>query len=73
MKQAVVEVLEGRAVFERDGTVFTSLPQGLKLRELLCKHLSPTAHVVDFGGGLGGTFINHRYLVSVGQHWAVIE
>lgn len=73
VKQAVVEVLEGRAVYERDGTVFTSLPQGLKLRELLCKYLSPTAHVVDFGGGLGGTFINHRDLVSVGQHWSIIE
>jgi putative methyltransferase (TIGR04325 family) len=73
VKQAVVEVLEGLAVYERDGTVFSSLPKGLKLRELLYKYLSPTAHVVDFGGGLGSTFINHRDLVLVGQHWSIIE
>ena len=66
-------MLEVKAVYERDGTVFTSLPQRLKLRELLLKYLSPTANIVDFGGGLGGTFINNRDLVSVGQHWAVIE
>jgi len=73
VKQAVVEVLEGRSAYERDGTAFATMPQRLKLRELLLKYLSPTANVVDFGGGLGGTFINNRDLVSVGQHWAVIE
>ena len=73
MKHAVVEVLEGKAVYERDGTAFSTMPQRLKLRELLLKYLSPKANVVDFGGGLGGTFINNRHLVSVGQHWAVIE
>ena len=73
VKHAVVEVLEGKAVYERDGTAFATMPQRLKLRELLLNYLSPTANVVDFGGGLGGTFINNRDLVSVGQHWAVIE
>ena len=73
VKHAVVEVLEGKAVYERDGTAFSTMPQRLKLRELLLNYLSPTAKVVDFGGGLGGTFINNRDLVSVGQHWAVIE
>lgn len=73
VKRAVVEVLEGKAVYERDGSAFPSLPHGLKLRELLVKYLSPTSRVVDFGGGIGGTFINHRDLVSVGQHWTVIE
>jgi len=73
VKLAVVEVLEGKAVYERDGTAFSTMLQRLKLRELLLMYLSPTAKVVDFGGGLGGTFINNRDLVSVGQHWAVIE
>ena len=73
VKHAVGQMLEGKAVYERDGTVFTSLPKRLKLRELLLKYLSPTGNIVDFGGGLGGTFINNRDLVSVGQHWAVIE
>lgn len=73
VKHAVGEVLDGKAVYERDGTVYTSLPQRLKLRELLLKYLTPTANIVDFGGGLGGTFINHRDLVSVGQYWSVIE
>ena len=73
VKHAVVEVLEGKAVYERDGSAFATMPQRLKLRELLSNYLSPKANVVDFGGGLGGTFINNRDLVSVGQHWAVIE
>ena len=73
VKRAVVEVLEGKAAYERDGTGFPFLPHGLMLRELLVKYLSPTSRVVDFGGGIGGTFINHRDLVSVGQHWTVIE
>jgi len=73
VKHAVVQVLEGRSAYERDGTAFATMPQRLKLRELLVKYLSPTANIVDFGGGLGGTFINNRDLVSIGQHWAVIE
>ena len=73
MKHAVVEVLEGKAVYERDGTAFATMPQRLKLRELILNYLSPTANVVDFWGGLGGTFINNRDLVSEEQHWAVIE
>lgn len=73
VKEAVLDVLEGRAVYERDGTVFQSMPKGLILRELLVKYLGPEAHVVDFGGGLGGTYINHRDLAEEGQRWSIIE
>lgn len=54
---AVVEVLEGRAAYERDGTAFPSRPD-LPIHEALRSLIRPDTTIADFGGGLGGLFIN---------------
>lgn len=64
VKRATVEVLEGAAEYERDGTAFALRPKGLKIRSLLKSLLSPGDHIIDFGGSLGQLYINHRDLLD---------
>ncbi len=70
---AVIKVLEGEAIYERDGTVFNRMPDNLKIRALLYQILKPGDTVVDFGGGLGGTYINHRDIVPHELNYYVVE
>lgn len=60
VQAAVIDVLNGRSRYERDGTTFDELPKKYTLREKLSESLRPDDTIVDFGGGLGGTFINNR-------------
>lgn len=70
---AIVDVLEGRSTYERDGTAFPERPSIDNMRRLLIAHLKDADFVVDFGGGLGGTFINNRDLFSHSNHYTVVE
>jgi putative methyltransferase (TIGR04325 family) len=60
VRAAIVEVLEGRKAYERDGTTFDKLPKKYTLREKISGIIRPSDTIVDFGGGLGGTYINNR-------------
>ena len=37
VKSAIIEVIEGRSEYERDGTVFIERPKNLEIRKLLKK------------------------------------
>jgi putative methyltransferase (TIGR04325 family) len=71
--KAVVDVLEGNYAYERDGTVFAMRPSIDHLRRLLSTHLKENDVVVDFGGGLGGAFINNRDLFRDSNRYTVVE
>lgn len=71
--KAVVDVLEGNATYERDGTAFAERPSIDHLRRLLSAHLKQNDVVVDFGGGLGGAFINNRDLFRHSNRYTVVE
>lgn len=64
VKEAIVNVLNKNGVYERDGTIFQERPSNDNLRNLLTKYLDDGDVVVDFGGGLGGTYINNRDLFA---------
>jgi len=71
--KAVVDVLEGNSAYERDGTTFAMRPSIDHLRRLLSTYLKENDVVVDFGGGLGGAFVNNRDLFSHLNHYIVVE
>jgi putative methyltransferase (TIGR04325 family) len=71
---AVVDLLNGKGAYERDGTLFQSAPSSLPVLEILSELLSAdTGPIVDFGGGLGGTYLNHRCLFNALHPYIVIE
>jgi putative methyltransferase (TIGR04325 family) len=71
---AVVDLLNGNGNYERDGTLFQSAPSSLPVLETLSELLSAdTGPIVDFGGGLGGTYLNHRHLFDKNHSYIVIE
>ena len=61
---ATVAVLSGQAVYERDGTSFSHSPPTNTLSSILKTICTPNTNIVDFGGGLGGTYINNRSVLS---------
>jgi len=72
VEEATRAVLEGRAAYERDGTAFASRPS-LPIHAVLASQLVPGCTVGDFGGGLGGLFINAPELFPVDARQLVIE
>ena len=64
VSEAVEEVLNGSCSYERDGTTFDNPPKNNKLRSLLGALNDGNKIIVDFGGGLGGTFVNNRDILS---------
>ena len=73
VKSAIIEVIEGRSEYERDGTIFLKKPKNLEIRKLLKKYLKNDSTVCDFGGGLGGTYINNRDLFCEFNKYLVVE
>lgn len=81
MANAIQEVRNGKAEFERDGFLFYEKDYNYPLLSaffLAFNSLDNTrpAHVVDFGGSLGSTFFQNRSLFSTMHNipvWNVIE
>ena len=73
VKEAIESVLDGDAVYEPDGTAFEQSPVGLKITELLSRYLLDGMVLVDFGGGLGGTWVNHQALFRPANQYIVVE
>jgi len=70
--KGVIDVLEGRGQYERDGVVFMQRPKKSKVREFLIT-LQEGSKVIDFGGGLGGTYINNRDIIPQRVEFIVVE
>lgn len=74
VRTALLEVLTGNKKYERDGTSFDAIPSIYTVRDKLNKLLAPSSIVVDFGGGLGGTYVNNRDIIDGRcQQYIVIE
>ena len=76
--EAARKVKHGEATFERDGTCFHH--EEYRWEVVACLMLSAAAsggrlHVMDFGGALGGFYVQHRRLLSEAGsvHWGVVE
>lgn len=72
VNESIIKLLTGLGTYERDGTLFPNRPSVDNIRSILSAHLNVNDLVVDFGGGLGGTFINNRDLFRDKQY-VVIE
>lgn len=57
VEDAMRKVLEGEGSYERDGTVFRKAPKQDTLRDILSHLVQKGSTIVDFGGGLGGTYL----------------
>ena len=72
VEAAIAAVLEGKAGYERDGTTFDTRPD-LPIHAVLKPLLGPHTTIADFGGGLGGLYINAPELFPPGCRKLVIE
>lgn len=61
---ATLDVLSGQSAYERDGTSFPNSPSTNTLSSILKTICTPDTSILDFGGGLGGTYINNRSILS---------
>lgn len=74
VSEAVENVLNGTFSYERDGTTFEEAPKKNKLRSLLGILKASNKVIADFGGGLGGTFINNRDIFNdtkIGNYYII--
>ena len=70
---AVKDVLNGYGTYERDGTVFSPRPKNLRLTHIFKSILQEYSIIVDYGGGLGGSYINHRDIIPETVDYYVVE
>ncbi len=76
--KATTAVLEGRAAYERDGVEFEEPEVRWPLLACLlfvAARQGGRLTVLDFGGSLASTFLQHRHLLQglSGVHWCVVE
>jgi putative methyltransferase (TIGR04325 family) len=77
VKNAVLQVKNGKAAFERDSVLFDEIVYSFPLLSALsvaaidCKHLN----VLDFGGSLGSSYYQNRhfFINKVPFSWNVVE
>lgn len=77
VKQSVLRVKNGEAVYERDSVLFDTIefsPDVLKLFESVLNE-NGELNVVDFGGSLGSTYFQYTKLLNTEKpiRWAVVE
>lgn len=78
VKNAVVKVKNGDAVYERDSVLFDEIQYSQPLIDAfkkIAKENSQLLDVVDFGGSLGSSFFQNRsFLSDIKQlRWSVVE
>ncbi len=73
VSNAVICVLKGYAAYERDGSIFPSIPNDLKIRELIIKLAKEGDSIIDYGGGLGGTYLCLQDALPDLAHYIIVE
>ena len=64
VKTATLEVLNGNAFYERDGTAFYQEFEINTINSVFSKLLEKNALILDFGGGLGSTWHSNKNVIS---------
>ena len=71
---ACTDLLEGKGSYVIGSTLLTSKPSPLPISLVLSEIFSEEdGTVIDFGGGLGGTYLNHRNLFTEKHLYCVVE
>lgn len=76
VKESVLKVRNGEAVYERDSVLFDEIQYSPNLIDAFKKSIKDNQlHVVDFGGSLGSTYFQHKELFSdiKDLKWSVVE
>jgi putative methyltransferase (TIGR04325 family) len=76
VRTALLEVKEGRAVFERDSVLFYTAEYNWPLLSALLHAFAkePGLNVIDFGGSLGSTYFQHRsWFTAFDYTWNIVE
>lgn len=74
VSKAIISVLKNEAVYERDGVTFQRFPKKDTVKQLIEEITQPRAHILDFGGGLGGLYLANRiFLDNQEVTYSVIE
>ena len=73
VESGFLDVVCGRAGYERDGMSYPEGPADLPIRTVLHDLLRPGDTVVDVGGGLGGLFLNLPGLLASAGRRVVVE
>ena len=78
VKEAVLKVKNGEAVYERDSVLFDTIEYSQPLLDAfvsIAKESNNELHVVDFGGSLGSSYFQNRsFLSDVSKlEWSIVE
>ena len=76
VRESVLKVRNGEAVYERDSVLFNEIQYSEDLINSFKKSIiNDTLHVVDFGGSLGSTYFQHKQVFNYIKilKWSVVE
>lgn len=76
VKDSVLKVRNGEAVYERDSVLFDEVQYSVKLIQAFNDSIyMQQLHVVDFGGSLGSTYFQHKNIFKDVKNlkWSVVE
>lgn len=78
VRMSTLQVMEGKGAYERDGVVFDKLEYSWPLLACLLRIAALNNNrlrIIDFGGSLGSSFIQHRSFLNHLEHfeWNIVE
>ncbi len=73
VQNAIQGLIDGKGTYERDGFLFNSIPADLQIRKHLTRLIKTGDYIVDFGGGLGGTYLSIQDILPLPIYYNVIE
>ena len=73
VKDAIIKVLEGKNIWERDGSIFPDPQPKLEIINIIKKISNKNLSIIDFGGGLGTLYVNNKKLFKSIKKYYIIE
>lgn len=76
VKESVLKVKTGKAIYERDSVLFNEIQYSKPLIDAFEKSIEQNClHIVDFGGSLGSSYFQHKSVFKYVNDlkWAVVE